>query len=242
MKKFKLFAAVIVSILTLTAPVSVLATENTSTEQSASGYEVKDTSLTCYVNSEKGLNVRSGPSTDYSVIGTHSKGSKLEVTGESGGWYRFDYNGKDGFVATKYTTTQATDSNGSNAAASDDNTTSSTDAADENSESKLAIFDDSTLVYLSLAIVVVVILILISVRGFFKKTPSEAEDDYEDEYPDGYDKDEYPEEDEGNYSGEDEEYYEDEYDDEDFENEEEDEYVDENDDMYREEDYDDDDL
>lgn len=240
MKKIKLFAAVIVSILTLTAPVSVFATDNTSTEQSASGYEVKDTSLTCYVNSEKGLNVRSGPSTDYSVIGTLSNGSKIEVTGESGGWYRFDYKGKDGFVATKYTTTQATDSNGSNAAASDDNTTSSTDAADENSESKLAIFDDSTLVYLSLAIVVVVILILISVRGFFKKTPSEAEDDYEDEYPDGYDKDEYPEEDEGNYSGEDEEYYEDEYDDEDFENEEE--YVDENDDMYREEDYDDDDL
>ena len=99
MKKLKLFAAVIVSILTLTAPVSVLATENTSTEQSASGYEVKDTSLTCYVNSEKGLNVRSGPSTDYSVIGTLSNGSKIEVTGESGGWYRFDYNGKDGFVA-----------------------------------------------------------------------------------------------------------------------------------------------
>ena len=205
MKKLKLFAAVIVSILTLTAPVSVLATENTSTEQSASGYEVKDTSLTCYVNSEKGLNVRSGPSTDYSVIGTLSNGSKIEVTGESGGWYRFDYNGKDGFVATKYTTTQATDSNGSNAAAADDNSTSSTAAADENSESKLAIFNDSTLVYLSLAIAVVVILILISVRGFFKKTPSEAEDDYEDEYPD---------EDEGNYSGEDEEYYEDEYDDE----------------------------
>lgn len=233
MKKLKLFAAVIVSILTLTAPVSVFATENTSTEQSASGYEVKDTSLTCYVNSEKGLNVRSGPSTDYSVIGTLSNGSKIEVTGESGGWYRFDYNGKDGFVATKYTTTQATDSNGSSAAASDDNTTSSTDAADENSESKLAIFDDSTLVYLSLAIVVVVMLILVSVRGFFKKSPSEYEEDYEDEYP---------EEDEGNYSGEDEEYYEDEYSEEDFENEGEAEYINENDDMYREEDYDDDDL
>lgn len=233
MKKLKLFAAVIVSILTLTAPVSVLATENTSTEQSASGYEVKDTSLTCYVNSEKGLNVRSGPSTDYSVIGTLSNGSKIEVTGESGGWYRFDYNGKDGFVATKYTTTQATDSNGSSAAASDDNTTSSTDAADGNSESKLAIFDDSTLVYLSLAIVVVVMLILVSVRGFFKKSPSEYEEDYEDEYPD---------EDEGNYSGEDEEYYEDEYSEEDFENEGESEYINENDDMYREEDYDDDDL
>lgn len=233
MKKIKLFAAVIVSILTLTAPVSVLATENTSTEQSASGYEVKDTSLTCYVNSEKGLNVRSGPSTDYSVIGTLSNGSKIEVTGESGGWYRFDYNGKDGFVATKYTAAQATDSNGSNAAASDDNTTSSTDAADGDSESKLAIFDDSTLVYLALAIVVVIILILISVRGFFKKAPSEYEEDYEDEYPD---------EDEGNYSGEDEEYYEDEYSEEDFENEGEAEYINENDDMYREEDYDDDDL
>ena len=242
MKKLKLFAAVIVSILTLTAPASVLATENTSTEQSASGYEVKDTSLTCYVNSEKGLNVRSGPSTDYSVIGTLSNGSKIEVTGESGGWYRFDYNGKDGFVATKYTATQASDSNGSSAAASDDNTTSSTDAADENSESKLAIFDDSTLVYLSLAIVVVVMLILVSVRGFFKKSPSVYEEDYEDEYPDGYDKDEYPEEDEGNYSGEDEEYYEDEYSEEDFENEGESEYINENDDMYREEDYDDDDL
>ena len=233
MKKIKLFAAVIVSILTLTAPVSVFATENTSTEQSASGYEVKDTSLTCYVNSEKGLNVRSGPSTDYSVIGTLSNGSKIEVTGESGGWYRFDYNGKDGFVATKYTAAQASDSNGSNAAAADDNTTSSTAAADGDSESKLAIFDDSTLVYLALAIVVVVMLILISVRGFFKKSPSEYEEDYEDEYP---------EEDEGNYSGEDEEYYEDEYSEEDFENEGESEYINENNDMYREEDYDDDDL
>ena len=233
MKKIKLFAAVIVSILTLTAPVSVLAMENTSTEQSASGYEVKDTSLTCYVNSEKGLNVRSGPSTDYSVIGTLSNGSKIEVTGESGGWYRFDYNGKDGFVATKYTTTQATDPNGSNAAAADDNTTSSTAAADGDSESKLAIFDDSTLVYLALAIVVVIILILISVRGFFKKSTSEYEEEYEDEYP---------EEDEGNYSGEDEEYYEDEYSEEDFEYEGDAEYINENDDMYREEDYDDDDL
>ena len=125
----------------------VMPLENTSTEQSASGYEVKDTSLTCYVNSEKGLNVRSGPSTDYSVIGTLSNGSKIEVTGESGGWYRFDYNGKDGFVATKYTTTQATDPNGSNAAAADDNSTSSTAAADGDSESKLAIFDDSTLTF-----------------------------------------------------------------------------------------------
>ena len=51
-----------------------------------------------------------------------------------------------------------------------------------------------------------------------------------------------PEEDEGNYSGEDEEYYEDEYSEEDFENEGESEYINENDDMYREEDYDDDDL
>ncbi len=234
MKKLKLFAAVIVSILTLTAPVSVLATENTSTEQSASGYEVKDTSLTCYVNSEKGLNVRSGPSTDYSVIGTLSNGSKIEVTGESGGWYRFDYNGKDGFVATKYTTAQASDSNGSNAAAADDNTTSSTAAADGDSESKLAIFDDSTLVYLALAIVVVVILILISVYGFFKKSPSEYEEDYEDGYPNEHDKDEYHDEDE--------EYYEDEYSEEDFENEGETEYVNENDDMYSEEDYNDDDL
>ena len=236
MKKLKLFTAVIVSILTLTAPVSVLASENTATEQSS--YEIKNTSLTCYVNSEKGLNVRSGPSTDYSVLGTLSNGSKIEVTGESGGWYRFDYNGKDGFVATKYTTTQAPDSKGINATASDDNVTPSTDAADENNESKLAIFDDSTLVYLALAIVVVVILILISVRGFFKKTPSEDEEDYEDEYPDEYDNDEYSDADDEYY--EDEEYVEDEYDDESFENDEE--YVDENDDMYREEDYDDDNL
>ena len=87
MKKLKLFAAVIVSILTLTAPVSVLATENTSTEQSASGYEVKDTSLTCYVNSEKGLNVRSGPSTDYSVIGTKDP-TAGRLSRRRPGWYR----------------------------------------------------------------------------------------------------------------------------------------------------------
>lgn len=53
------------------------------------------------------LNVRSGPGTGYSVLGTVKKGATISVkkkaTLKSGAvWYQFSYNGKTGYVLAKY--------------------------------------------------------------------------------------------------------------------------------------------
>ncbi|WP_297131312.1 C40 family peptidase [Terrisporobacter sp.] len=48
------------------------------------------------------LNVRSGASTNYSVIGTLSKGAKVEVISTSNGWSKIKYNGSIGYVSSKY--------------------------------------------------------------------------------------------------------------------------------------------
>lgn len=49
------------------------------------------------------LNVRSGSSTDNSVLGTLSNGTEVTVTEkESNGWYKISYNGQDAYVSGNY--------------------------------------------------------------------------------------------------------------------------------------------
>ena len=48
------------------------------------------------------LNIRSGASTSASIIGTLKNGAKVEITGESGDWYKINYNGKVGYVYKSY--------------------------------------------------------------------------------------------------------------------------------------------
>lgn len=47
------------------------------------------------------LNVRSGPGTNYSIIGRASNGQSYEVTGKnaSGSWYQINFNGQTGWVS-----------------------------------------------------------------------------------------------------------------------------------------------
>ena len=52
--------------------------------------------------STDGLNVRTGPSTRYSVIGKLNKGTKVEVISESNGWSKIKYNNKTAFVSSGY--------------------------------------------------------------------------------------------------------------------------------------------
>lgn len=46
-----------------------------------------------------GLNVRSGPGTNYSIVGALSKGAKVEVVGQKGNWYQI---GTDRWVHSDY--------------------------------------------------------------------------------------------------------------------------------------------
>lgn len=49
------------------------------------------------------LNVRTGPSADYSKLGSLGHGDKVSVLEEKDGWYRIDYNGQDGWIKASYT-------------------------------------------------------------------------------------------------------------------------------------------
>lgn len=50
-----------------------------------------------------GLNVRSGPSSNYSKLGTLAKGTKVEVVERySNGWYKIKYKGSYGYVSGAY--------------------------------------------------------------------------------------------------------------------------------------------
>ncbi len=48
------------------------------------------------------LNLRTGPGTSYSRIASLHKGDKLEVTGETNGWYKVEVNKKSGYVSKDY--------------------------------------------------------------------------------------------------------------------------------------------
>lgn len=66
-------------------------------------------STTKYVNTTS-LNFRSGPSTSYSVIGKLSSGTKVEVISTSNGWSKIKYDGKTGYVSSKYLSSSAPES------------------------------------------------------------------------------------------------------------------------------------
>ncbi|WP_052356532.1 SH3 domain-containing protein [[Clostridium] dakarense] len=48
------------------------------------------------------LNVRSGPGTNYSKVGSLKQGNKVDVISENNGWSKIKFSGKDGFVSSEY--------------------------------------------------------------------------------------------------------------------------------------------
>ena len=84
---------------------------NSKTGYVYGSYVGEDTSsiTTKYVTATT-LNVRSGAGTSYQVIGTLSKGTKVEVISESNGWSKINYNGKTGYVSSQYLSNSASTS------------------------------------------------------------------------------------------------------------------------------------
>lgn len=63
--------------------------------------EAEDYSAVLYPTID--LNVRSGPGTEYAVIGTLKKNGRVTVTGKcKNGWHRVDYEGKEGYCYSGY--------------------------------------------------------------------------------------------------------------------------------------------
>ncbi len=59
------------------------------------------------------LNVRSGASTSYSVVGVLGSGKAASVVGTSGSWYKIKYGSGYGYISSKYTTSSAPSNGGS---------------------------------------------------------------------------------------------------------------------------------
>ena len=76
-------------------------------QTTSSDFSVEAADKTMYVTSQ-GLNVRAGYSTDDQMIGAFANGAAVHVTGvvkkngEDYGWYRIEYNGGAGYVASAY--------------------------------------------------------------------------------------------------------------------------------------------
>lgn len=77
-------------------------------------YTVTPTNDTVYINGN-GVNIRSGPGTDYQAIGSENTGKQLQRTGKtSNGWSQVAYNGQTAYVIDSLlTTTQPASSGGS---------------------------------------------------------------------------------------------------------------------------------
>ena len=77
---------------------ATFAVEVTSTPGSSSG-------TATIVNCNSWVNVRSGPSTAYSKIGTAAKGAQYEILGTSGNWYKVQYGSQIGWIYGAYVST-----------------------------------------------------------------------------------------------------------------------------------------
>ena len=75
--------------------------ESTEEVEEPSEPVVVSASGTKYVNISS-LNVRSGPDTSYSRLGTLGFADEVEITGKSDNWYRISYNEDIGFVSGDY--------------------------------------------------------------------------------------------------------------------------------------------
>lgn len=71
-------------------------------EQPKKEFVVKNISKTMYVSVNDSLNVRSGPDTSYSRLGALKRADEVQITGETGEWYRISYNGRVGYIKACY--------------------------------------------------------------------------------------------------------------------------------------------
>ncbi len=50
------------------------------------------------------VNVRTGPGTNFDIIGKAPAGSSYGFVGQEGDWYKIDFNGTQGYVSATYST------------------------------------------------------------------------------------------------------------------------------------------
>ena len=103
MKSLVAGSVIFAMILTGISTMPVMAAENRDTTVLTK--EIENTTRTVpgyYGVIADALRVRSGPGTQYTVLGLLQYGTAILVTSIDRGWAKFDYNGVDGYVKAEY--------------------------------------------------------------------------------------------------------------------------------------------
>ena len=109
--------------------VSSSSSGSSSSSSSSTGSSNSSSSTTTQSGTVKvngGLNVRSGAGTGYSVIGSLSNGSKVEIVETSGTWYKIKYGSGYGYVSKDYITVSSSSSGNSSSSSTGSSSSSST--------------------------------------------------------------------------------------------------------------------
>lgn len=142
------------------------------------------------------LNVRSGPSKDYSAVGKAKKNETYTVTGQADtGWYRIDYKGSVGYVAGEYVTVVFEEGEASEG---EEEPKVEEEGPGQGKPSLFELANHRMLITGS--VVGVVILVILVCIGVTVKKMLAGDDDEDDEYDD--EDDEYDEEDDEEYDEE----------------------------------------
>jgi uncharacterized protein YgiM (DUF1202 family) len=88
--------------------IAFVSNEGVQVQKLISAGSQPDVVMGTVVNCTTSVNVRSGPSTSYAVIGSAPKGAKYAVLGQSGSWYKIDFNGQTGYISTSYLSVSST--------------------------------------------------------------------------------------------------------------------------------------
>ena len=189
---------------------------------------------TVYAATQNGLNVRSGPSTKHSKLGTLQYGQEITVTGKTAdNWYQIKYGGSTGYILADYvsdtpltgTEHSDTDITGTQPSAPEENpdseavpttpiiddidepdTDDSTDIEGE-ADTVTSLLGTPIVVLLAVAIIGVLALIAYSVYNLFRRDNMPSDEYGYDEDGQYYEDEYYEDNDNGQYP--DEEYYED---------------------------------
>lgn len=127
-----------------------------------------------YVNTQKALNMRSGPSTDYDIVGLLSSGTEVIVTERTdNGWYKIEFSGMSGYVFADYLTKAE--------AEIDDDTGITENSSDTDDTSDKDTFGITPVITALVAAIIIMLLLAVFTAFSFLREDPDCSDEENDE-------------------------------------------------------------
>lgn len=123
---------------------------------------------TYYITSSGGLNVRSGPSIQYDIIGNLPYGEEITITGEvNNDWFEIPFQGMNGYISAKYVSTEPHMTLPLETEEIPEAPESIIEEA-QIEQDVMPFISDTTMILLLLAIIAIIVVIVITVFSFFR--------------------------------------------------------------------------